>query len=50
MADHGSVEIGTADGINYADHLHTYEGFLKLLKYVCVGIVIALILMAYFLL
>jgi hypothetical protein len=50
MADHGTVEIGTAEGVDFADHVNTYEGFLRLVKYVCTGIVILLILMAYFLL
>jgi Bacterial aa3 type cytochrome c oxidase subunit IV len=50
MAEQGTVELGVATGTNYADHLHTYQGFLKLVKYVTVGLVILLILMAYFLL
>lgn len=50
MADHGTVEIGTATGTNYADHLQTYEGFLKLTKYSTIAIIILLVLMAYFLL
>jgi hypothetical protein len=50
MAEQATVELGVATGTDYADHLHTYEGFLKLVKYVASGIVILLILMAYFLL
>ena len=50
MADHGTVEIGTATGTDINDHLQTYQGFLNLLKYCMSGIVILLILMAYFLL
>ena len=50
MADHGTVELGVATGTNYADHQQTYRGFLKLLKYTSVSIVVLLILMAYFLL
>ncbi len=50
MAEQATVELGVATGTDYADHLHTYEGFLKLVKYVASGIVILLILMAFFLL
>ncbi len=50
MAEQATVELGVATGTDYADHLHTYVGFLKLVKYVASGIVILLILMALFLL
>jgi Bacterial aa3 type cytochrome c oxidase subunit IV len=50
MADHGTVELGVATGTDYADHLHTYQGFLRLVKYVTTGLVVLIILMAYFLL
>ncbi len=50
MAEQGTVELGVATGVDYTDHLHTYERFLKLVKYVTTGIVVLLILMAYFLL
>ncbi len=50
MADHGTVELGVATGTDYADHLHTYQGFLKLFKYTSIAIVVLLVLMAYFLL
>ena len=50
MAEQGTVELGVATGTDYADHLHTYVGFLKLVKYVTAGIVVLLILMAMFLL
>jgi Bacterial aa3 type cytochrome c oxidase subunit IV len=50
MADHGTVELGVATGTDYADHLQTYMGFIKLVRNVSIGIVILLILMAYFLL
>ena len=50
MAEQGTVELGVATGTDYADHLHTYESFLKLVKYVAAGIVVVLLLMAFFLL
>ncbi len=50
MAEQGTVELGVATGTNFADHLHTYRSFLKLVKYVASGIVVLLILMAIFLL
>jgi hypothetical protein len=51
MADHaaeGAVEMGGV--VELADHVETYESFLKLVKYVATGVVILLILMAFFLL
>ncbi|KAB2873586.1 MAG: aa3-type cytochrome c oxidase subunit IV [Bauldia sp.] len=50
MAEHGAVEIGTATGVNYADHRRTYEGFINLAKYGTLAVVILLVLMAFFLL
>lgn len=50
MAEHGAVEIGTATGVDYNDHLDTYRLFLGMTKWVTIGIVILLILMAFFLL
>lgn len=50
MAEHGAVEIGTATGVDYNDHLATYRLFLGISKWVTIGIVILLILMAFFLL
>ena len=32
MAEHGAVEIGTATGVNYADHLNSYRRFLSMTK------------------
>jgi len=49
MAEHGAVEIGTATGVEYNDHLRTYRGFLGMTKWVTVAIVVVLILMALFL-
>lgn len=48
MAEQGTVELGVATGTDYAAHLHTYTSFLKLVKYVASGIVILLILLAFF--
>jgi len=48
MAEQGTIELGVATGTSYADHVHTYTSFLKLVKYVTSGIVILLILLAFF--
>jgi len=50
MAEQGTVELGVATGTDYADHLHTYQNFLKLSKYTTIAIVVVLVLMAIFLL
>jgi hypothetical protein len=50
MAVHGAVEIGTATGVNYADHLNSYRRFLSITKFVSIGVIVLLILMALFLL
>lgn len=47
-ADQGAVEMGGV--VDYADHLHTYDGFLKLLRNAVIAIAVILILMAFFLL
>ncbi len=39
-----------AVAIDYVDHLKTYHSFLKLSKYGTAGVIILLILMAFFLL
>ena len=49
MAEHGAIEIGTATGVDYNDHLAMYRRFLSISKWVTIAIVIALILMAFFL-
>jgi hypothetical protein len=49
MADHGTVEYATAPGNDYEAHEQTYVGFLKLVKWSLIAIVIILILMAFFL-
>lgn len=49
MADHGEVAYSTADGNDYAAHEATYEGFIKLVKYGTVTVVLIVILMAIFL-
>ena len=50
MAEHGAVEIGTATGVNYADHLNSYRRFLGMTKFVSIGVIVLLVLMALFLL
>ena len=49
MADHGEVAYSTADGNDYVAHEATYLGFLKLVKYGLIAVVIILALMAIFL-
>lgn len=49
MADHGEVAYTTADGNDYVAHEQTYEGFIKLVKYGTLTVVVILLLMAYFL-
>ncbi|MGH6680824.1 MAG: aa3-type cytochrome c oxidase subunit IV [Bradyrhizobium sp.] len=49
MADHGEVAYTTADGNDYMAHEQTYEGFIKLVKYGTLTVVVILLLMAYFL-
>ncbi|MGH7227344.1 MAG: aa3-type cytochrome c oxidase subunit IV [Gemmataceae bacterium] len=49
MAEHGEVAYTTADGNDYMAHEQTYEGFIKLVKYGTLTVVVILLLMAYFL-
>jgi hypothetical protein len=49
MAEHGAVEIGTATGVDYNDHVHMYRRFVGITKWVTGAIVVVLILMAFFL-
>ena len=49
MADHGTVELGTATGTDYADHRKTYTGFLKLLKWSTVGVIVVVIVVMWLL-
>jgi len=49
MADHHEIAYTTADGNDYAAHERTYLGFIALLKYSTIALVILLILMAIFL-
>ena len=50
MAEQAAVEIGTATGTDYADHVRTYDGFIALAKYGAGFVIVVLILMALFLL
>jgi hypothetical protein len=50
MADHAEQTVEMGGVVEYGDHLYTYEGFLKLLKYAVAAIIVILVLMAYFLL
>ena len=49
MADHNEVAYTTADGNDYVAHEQTYEGFIALVKYGTIGVVIIVALMGYFL-
>ena len=49
MADHGHVEYATAEGNDLPAHEQTYEGFIMLVKYGTIGVVIIVALMGYFL-
>jgi hypothetical protein len=49
MADHSEVAYTTADGNDYVAHEQTYEGFIKLVKYGTVTVIVILALMAIFL-
>jgi len=50
MAEHGAVEVGTADGNDYAEHERTYDFFTGLVKWGAISVAVILILMATFLL
>jgi hypothetical protein len=49
MAEHNEVAYTTADGNDYQAHEQTYEGFITLVKYGTLTVVVILALMAYFL-
>ncbi len=49
MSDHSEVAYTTADGNDYVAHEQTYEGFLALVKYGTIGVVVIVALMGIFL-
>jgi hypothetical protein len=49
MAEHNEVAYTTADGNDYVAHEQTYEGFIMLVKYGTISVVIIVALMGYFL-
>ena len=49
VADHGEVAYTTADGNDYVAHEATYLGFLKLVKYGTITVIIIVALMGIFL-
>ena len=49
MADHSEVAYSTADGNDYEAHEQTYEGFIKLVKYGTLSVVVIVGLMGFFL-
>ncbi|MCD0422589.1 MAG: aa3-type cytochrome c oxidase subunit IV [Rhodopseudomonas sp.] len=49
MAEHHEFAYTTADGNDYAAHEQTYEGFIKLVKYGTVAVIVIVSLMGIFL-
>jgi hypothetical protein len=49
MADHGAPKYSTAAGNDYEQHDVTYEGFVRLVKYSTLAVVVVLIGMFAFL-
>jgi hypothetical protein len=49
MADHNEVAYTTADGNDYIAHEQTYEGFIMLVKWGTISVVVIVALMGYFL-
>jgi Bacterial aa3 type cytochrome c oxidase subunit IV len=49
MADHSEVAYTTADGNDYVAHEQTYEGFIKLVKYGTIAVILIVAMMAIFL-
>jgi len=49
MAEHNEVAYTTADGNDYIAHEQTYEGFIKLVKYGTIAVIVIVGLMAIFL-
>ena len=49
MSDHSEIAYTTADGNDYVAHEQTYEGFLALVKYGTIGVVVIVALMGIFL-
>jgi hypothetical protein len=49
MADHSETAYSTADGNDYPAHEATYEGFIKLVKFGTIGVIIIVAFMAIFL-
>ena len=47
MAEHGSLEVDTATGVDYEEHRRTYLNFLRATRYAVVAIVILLIFLAW---
>lgn len=49
MADHVTVDFNSPPTDDYAAHLQSYESFLTVTKWGTIVVVVALILMAFFL-
>jgi len=47
MNEHGASEVGTATGVDYQEHLQTYNSFLRATRYGVAGIVILMILLTW---
>ncbi len=49
MAAHGSPEYSVAEGNDYPAHEQTYDGFIALVKWGTISVIVTVALMAYFL-
>jgi Bacterial aa3 type cytochrome c oxidase subunit IV len=49
MAEHNEVAYTTADGNDYPAHEQTYEGFIRLVKYGTLTVIVIVGLMGFFL-
>jgi hypothetical protein len=49
MSDHNEIAYTTADGNDYPAHEQTYEGFIALVKYGTIAVVVIVALMGIFL-
>jgi hypothetical protein len=48
MAEHGSMEVDRASGVDYEDHRRTYIGFLRATRWGVIAIVVLLIFLAWY--
>jgi hypothetical protein len=48
MAEHGTLEVGTASGVDLEDHRRTYRAFLRITRYAVIGIALILLFLAWY--